>query len=74
MLISQYEAVLNRSTKAASKSTDHEPVKAMAELLEVIIIQRTSDSIWFGKIMIERLPHTCAEVSLDFSTNYRPAL
>lgn len=44
MLISQYEAVLNRSNKVANKLTDQEPVEAMAELLEVIMIRRTSDS------------------------------
>lgn len=73
-LITRYEAILNRSASAASKSNDHEPVEAMAELLEVVMIRRTSDSKWFGKTMIDLPPHTRTEVSVEFPLNYRSAL
>lgn len=46
----------------------------MAELLEVIMIQRTSESRWFGKTMIELPPHTRTEIAVEFPTDYRPAL
>lgn len=73
-LISQYEAVLNKNTDSATKRSDLEPVEAMAELLEVIMIRRTSESEWFGKTMIELPPHNRVEISVEFPIDYRPAL
>lgn len=73
-LISRYEAVLNKNTDGATKTSDLEPVEAMAELLEVIMIRRTSESEWFGKTMIELPPHSREEISVEFPIDYRPAL
>ena len=42
-LITWYEAVLNRKTDVIGKMSNQEPVKTMAELLEMIMIQRTPE-------------------------------
>lgn len=51
--ISSYEAILNRKNDTASKISNIEPVKSMIELLELVIIRRTSGLREFGKTMIE---------------------
>ncbi len=73
-LISRYEAILNRKSNAASKISDMEPVESIAELLEIVMIRRTSKSRWFGKTIVELLPHTWTEIIVEFPINYKPAL
>ena len=73
-LITRYEAVLNQRTDVVGKMSNQEPVESMAELLEMIMIWRTPQSRWFGKTMGELPLHTCTEIAVEFSVNYRPAL
>ena len=53
---------------------NQKPVESMAEILEMIIIWRTPESRWFGKIIVELPPHTCTEIAVKFPVNYKPAL
>lgn len=73
-LISKYEAILNKKSDAASKISDIEPVESIAELLELVIIRRMSESRWFGKTMVELSLHTRTEITVEFFINYKLAL
>ncbi len=73
-LISRYEAILNKKSDAVSKISNMEPVKSMAELLEIVMIRRTSESRWFGKRIVELSPYTWTEITVQFPIDYKPAL
>lgn len=73
-LISRYETILNWKSNTVSKISNIKLVELMAELIEVIIIWRISKSRWFGKTIVELLPHTWIKIIIEFSINYKSAL
>ena len=73
-LITRYKVVLNRRTDVVCKMSDQKPVELMAELLEMIMIWRTLESRWFGKMIVKLPPHTRTKIAVEFPINYRPAL
>lgn len=73
-LINKYKVILNRKNDTTSKLNNIKPVGCMAELLEMLIIWKTSKSRWFSKIMVKLLPYTWAKIAIKFPINFKPSL
>lgn len=46
-------------------------VESMAELLVIIIVKKTSKSLWFSKLIVELPPHIWIEITVKFSINHK---
>ncbi len=73
-LISRYEVILNRKSNATNKINDMEPIELIAKLLEMVMIQRTSELRWFGETMVKPPLHTQTKITVEFPIDYKPAL